>query len=55
MKYLHIEIINDQLYVYIDNNKRSGVVTTKEQLDNECMVEDEHIVLKIKDLYDASH
>lgn len=39
-KYLHVEILDSVLHVYLDNVKRSEKITV-EMLDNECAITDD--------------
>ncbi len=56
-KYLHVELLNGALFVYVDDKKR-GELYKLEDLDNECMITDDLekkivISVNIPDLLEA--
>lgn len=50
-KYLHIEVIDGDLYVYQDEKIRGGRVVSKADMDYECWMgqakEPKHLVVKL--------
>ncbi len=53
-KYLHIETISGQLYVYRSAWKFRAKLVKPEELDLECRVDDNNICLLLKDLKNES-
>lgn len=53
-KYLHIEILNGQLYVYPSDKKHRGFNVSLCDIEQECRIDDKHIYMEIKDLVDLN-
>lgn len=49
-KFLHIEIIDGQLYVYAADLPFDAKEYTREEIDNECKIDHNHIIFDIKKL-----
>lgn len=50
-EHLHVEIIDGELYLYIDNNPRKGLKVTREDMNYQCNIcpikEGTHIIVPL--------
>ena len=51
-KYLHIENVDGELYIYFDDEKwPEHDLVTKEYCDAECLMDSDRVSFKIRDLF----